>query len=108
MSSSIRLSEMEVDLLTELFNLGVGSAAASLSQMVKQEIKLSVPHIEFLNINQIADKLGAERSICSVSQLVSGPFTAKSMLLFPEENSFEIVRQLLGNDLPDDALIELQ
>ena len=108
MPSSMQLSELEEDLLTELFNLGVGSAAASLSEMVKQEINLSVPHIDFLSIDQIADKLGAEKSICSVSQLISGPFTAQSMLLFPEENSSEIVRQLLGNDLPDDTLIELQ
>jgi len=108
MPNSIRLSELEEDLLTELFNLGVGNAASSLSEMVKQEIKLSVPAIEFLSIDQLADRLGGENSICSVSQIVSGPFTAQSMLLFPEENSLEIVRQLLGNDLPDDTLLELQ
>jgi chemotaxis protein CheC len=108
MPSSIQLSELEEDLLTELFNLGVGNAAASLSEMVKQEITLSVPKIEFLSIEQLAYKLGGEKSICSVSQIVSGPFTAQSMLLFPEENSLEIVRQLLGNDLPDDTLLELQ
>lgn len=108
MPNSIQLSELEEDLLTELFNLGVGNAASSLSEMVKQEIKLSVPSIEFLSIDQLADKLGGENSICSVSQIVSGPFTAQSMLLFPEENSLEIVRQLLGNDLPDDTLLELQ
>ena len=108
MPNSLQLSELEEDLLTELFNLGVGNAAASLSEMVKQEIKLSVPYIEFLSLAQLANKLGGENSICSVSQIVSGPFTAQSMLLFPEENSIEIVRQLLGNNLPDDTLLELQ
>ena len=37
------LSELENDLLGELFNIGVGRAANSLSQMVNQEVTLSVP-----------------------------------------------------------------
>lgn len=102
------MSDLERDLLTELFNLGTGHAAASLSTMVKQEIKLSVPHIEFLTTKELINKLGIENSICSVSQKMSGPFSAQSMLLFPEENGPEIVRQLLGSDIPEDSIVELQ
>ena len=108
MVERIELTELEQDLLTEIFNLGVGRAAASLSVMVKQEIKLSVPQIEFLTVAELVQKLGSEDSICSVSQRMSGPLTAKSMLFFPEENSLDIVRQLLGTDLADDIVEELQ
>jgi len=108
MTKILSLSELELDLLTEMFNLGVGKAAASLSSMVKQEIKLSVPQIEFLFIKELAEKLGSDTTICSVSQTLSGPFSAQSMLLFPEENSLEIVRQMLGTDLPEETIHELQ
>lgn len=108
MANNIKISDLELDLLTELFNLGVGNAAASLSTMVKQEIKLSVPEIEFLSTKELIRKLGIENSICSVSQRMSGPFSAQSMLLFPEENGPQIVRQLLGEDIPEDSIIELQ
>jgi len=108
MNKIISLSELELDLLTEMFNLGVGKAASSLSSMVKQEIKLSVPMIEFLSVNQLAVKLGSDTTICSVSQMLSGPFSAQSMLLFPEQNSLEIVRQMLGKDLPEETISELQ
>ena len=108
MADIMALSELEEDLLTEMFNLGVGKAAASLSTMVQQEIKLSVPQIEFVTISDLAHKIGAENSICSVSQNMKGPFSAQSMLLFPEENGLEIVRQLLGGDLPDETIVELQ
>ena len=108
MPKAMVLTELQQDLLTELFNLGVGQAAASLSVMVKQEIKLSVPHVEFLTISDLAQKLGLESLVCSVSQVMTGPFSAQSMLLFPEENSLEIVRQLLGRDLPEDTIIGLQ
>lgn len=108
MTNAIELTELELDLLTEMFNLGVGKAAASLSTMVKQEITLSVPHIEFLSVAELAHKLGSDVTICSVSQMLSGPFNAQSMLLFPQENSLEVVRQLLGADLPEETIEELQ
>jgi len=108
MSKEISLSELEIDMLTEMFNLGVGKAAASLSSMVKQEIKLSVPLIEFLSVKELAHKLGSDTTICSVTQQLDGPFSAQSMLLFPEENSLDIVRQLLGDDLPEETISELQ
>ena len=92
MAEILQLAELEQDLLTELFDVGVGKAAASLSSMVKQEIKLSIPEIEFLTIDNLAKKVSFEDSLCSVSQKVTGPFSAQSMLLFPEENSVEIVR----------------
>ena len=37
------LSELELDALTELVNLGVSRAAASLALMVHDEVVLSVP-----------------------------------------------------------------
>ena len=108
MLKTLELNELELDLLTELFNLGVGNAANSLSTMVKQEIELSVPEIRFIKQHELARAIGHQNSICSISQNMSGPFSAQSMLLFPEDNSLEVVRQLLGTDLPDDTVLELQ
>jgi len=108
MTTKNPLSELQQDLLTELFNVGVGHAAASLSTMVKQEIKLSVPVIEFISIKELAQKLGANKAVYSVSQKMSGPFSAQSILFFPEKSSGEIVRKLLGDDLPEDSIAELQ
>ncbi len=108
MPNEITLTELELDMLTEMFNLGVGKAAASLSTMVKQEIELSVPHIEFLSVEELATRLGSDTTICSVSLQLDGPFSAQSMLLFPEDNSLDIVRQMLGQDLPDEIVGELQ
>ncbi|MBT5228966.1 MAG: chemotaxis protein CheC [Methylococcales bacterium] len=102
------LAELEEDLLGELFNIGVGQAADALSSMVEQEIKLSVPEVDFITVTELAHYLGEEDSICSVAQQMTGPFNAKSMLLFPEENSLEIVRKMLGAELPDETLVELQ
>ncbi|MDH5517641.1 MAG: chemotaxis protein CheC [Gammaproteobacteria bacterium] len=103
-----QMDELELDLLNEIFNLGVGNAAASLSQMVKQEIKLSVPEIDFLTTDQLITNLGQDKLLCSVSQKVSGPLIAQSIVLFPDADSLEIVRKLLGDQISDAGIAELQ
>ena len=40
------LSELHIDALAEVFNVGAGRAAASLSEIVGDEVKLSVPSVE--------------------------------------------------------------
>jgi len=108
MNNTPSLSELESDYLSEIFNIGVGNAASSLSQMVKQEIKLSVPELSFLSSTDLVDLLGCTNLLSSVSQKMDGPFSAQSMLLFPDADSLEIVRKLLGENLSDEGIAELQ
>ncbi len=102
------LTELESDLLAELFNIGVGRAADALSQMVNQEILLSVPSIEFMTTNEMTIKIGKSEKICGIGQEISGVLSAQSLLLFPESSSIEVVRQMLGDHLPDEVLLEMQ
>ncbi|UUZ47426.1 chemotaxis protein CheC [Massilia sp. B-10] len=43
------LSELQHDALVEIFNIGVGHAARAMSDIVNEEVTMSVPHITFLN-----------------------------------------------------------
>jgi len=52
MANEIVHDELESDLLAELFNIGVGRAADSLSRMVNQEVKISVPSVEFRSVKK--------------------------------------------------------
>jgi len=108
MASTLQLSPLEEDLLTEMFNLGVGSASSSLSKMVNQEIKLSVPRVVFDTIENVATAIGYDQFICGVTQEIKGPFNAQSMLLFPEEGSIEVVNKMLGGHLPKEMLVDMQ
>ncbi len=102
------LDELQTDLLAELFNIGVGKAADSLSKMVDQEVRLSVPSVEFRSPAAMADFLGGDNVICSISQEMRGPFDARSMLMFHEDSGMEVVRQLMGNNLSDELLADMQ
>jgi len=99
---------LEKDLLLELFNLGVGRAAASLSELVSKEIELSVPELALVTTDQLINELDCGALICGISQDIRGPFNARAMLVFPEQGSLDVVRQMLGGSMPDEAIAELQ
>ncbi len=107
-TKTLELSEMQYDLLKELFNLGIGNAAASLSQLVNQEVILSVPTLIFETKDELVQRLGVDERVISVSQAMDGPFSMNSMIVFSPEDSFDLVKQLLDQHLSDETLAELQ
>ena len=105
-----KLSELHCDVLTEAFNLGMGQAAAALSQMVEEEVVLSVPELNFLSTQKAASLLNGKAlsSLSGVSQAFNGSFNGHAMLLFPEDKSLSLVRLLLQDTAPLDNLTEFE
>ena len=104
------LDELEVDALTELVNIGVSRAAASLRQMVGRQILLSIPSIEITSYKEAAS-LMAEReigSLVAVRQDFTGAFGGRAMLIFPEANSLALVRAVTGDELEQAELEDLE
>ena len=104
------LSELQQDILTEAFNLGMGSAAASLSEIVRDEITLSVPNLTFIDRKSASSKLhnSADSELSGVSQGFTGPFCGKALLLFPVKQSLALVRLMLQDSVPLDSLTEFE
>jgi len=100
----ITLTELQHDILTEIINIGMGSAAAALSTMVKDEVTIGVPNISFSSVESIQDNLIELSSgkLAAVRQGFNGELEGDAMLLFPGDKSLEIVRLLLADTLPID------
>jgi chemotaxis protein CheC len=100
------LSELERDALTELVNIGVSRAAAGLRQMVGEEVLLSVPSIEVVSYRTAVALLGERESdeLVAVRQDFSGAFAGRALLIFPQSNSLELVRAVVGDDMPAEEL----
>ena len=104
------LSELQLDALTEIFNIGTGRAASSLSEIVGSEVILSVPRIQFFQsaeINMALLLLDSPR-LGAVKQTFSGPLQINAMLLFTEDRTLEIVRDMMGSQLSTDELAEFE
>jgi len=107
----VNLSELENDALVEIFNIGVGHAAAAMSEIVNEEVIMSVPSITFLNRADAAALLGSKKDgerICGVSQHYDGAFATEAILMFPEDKSLEIVRLMVGDSVPLQELTEME
>lgn len=108
--AAITLGDLERDALTELINLGVGRAAASLRKMVGQQILLSVPSVEIMSRAQAARTIGGEGTtgLVAIHQGFQGAFSGHALLIFPEANSLELVRAVTGGNLPLEDIVDLE
>jgi chemotaxis protein CheC len=104
------LSELQQDALIEIFNMGVGQAAAAMSRIVNEEVSMSVPSVLFQTRAEVATAMGATegRRVCAVAQQFDGAFNTEAFLMFPEDKSLEIVRLMIGQSLSMEELGEME
>jgi chemotaxis protein CheC len=92
------LSDIERDALAEIANMGVSRAAASLRQMVGQQVLLSVPAVSIVTRHtaSLLVERGNAPKLVAVQQSFQGPFSGRALLIFPEAQSLELVRSIVG------------
>lgn len=93
------LTTLQLDIMQELINIGVGRAAGMLNQMVNTHIQLQVPVLRVLTPSQLASLYATRpNSIFSAVQLsFTGEFTGISALIFPPESAAKLINVVLGN-----------
>jgi chemotaxis protein CheC len=104
------LTEIEEDALAEIANMGVSRAANSLRQMVGEEVLLSVPSVKIVS-REAASKLVERenaKKLVAVQQTFEGPFAGKALLIFPEAQSLELVRSIVGDQHTLEDVIDLE
>lgn len=100
------LSEMELDVLNELGNIGAGHAATSLSQLFDREVEISVPKIRVVEIKNIYSELindiaaGVLIALESLEDSKSGYL----YIMLPENSSKQIATNFLGMGELDDEM----
>jgi chemotaxis protein CheC len=104
------LNELQLDALTEMVNIGVNRAAASLRQMVGEQVLLSVPKVTLVNRSEAIATLGESEGghLVGIHQVFEGEVTGRALLIFPDNKSLELVRAVTGGELPLEEIIELE
>ena len=104
------LSELEKDALAELSNMAMARAANSLRQMIKHQVELSVPRVEIVS-KETATRLIAKptnATLVAIRQDFTGAFSGRALLIFPESSSLELVRVVVGSQLPLEDIVNLE
>ena len=96
----MHLTEIQLDALREVINIGVGYAAASLNELVGRPISLRVPEVNILNLEETRERLaafGSER-VAAVRLSFNGPLKGNVALIFPYDSALRLVFLLTGDE----------
>jgi len=108
----LQLSTEESDAFNEVFNIAMGRAAQALSRLVRSEVGLSIPELDFISLSQVKEILSkdSDESSCAVYERFAGTFGGNALLVFPSVDSFELVRAIFPDSADDftDSLSELE
>ena len=104
------LTDIERDAISEIANMGVSRAAASLRQMVGAQVLLSVPSVSIVSREEAAGLVerGNSPKLVAVQQSFEGPFSGRALLIFPEAQSLELVRSIVGAEQSLEDIIDLE
>jgi chemotaxis protein CheC len=95
-----RYTELQLDGLRELANIGSGTAATALSQMLGRPIDVGVPTVLALSLADAVDAAGpADAFITAIVLPIEGDVAGMVLMLFPPEDAATLCG-LLGAD-PD-------
>ncbi len=109
MDDNIQLSELQYDAIVELLNIGMGYSAKALSEIVNEEIKLSVPSLEFLYKQQMVEYFDTlSKNIVVIKQSFQGAFYGDALLIFAQNKGMRLINILMKNQVSATELLELE
>jgi chemotaxis protein CheC len=102
------LSEMELDVLKELGNIGAGHAATSLSKLLDKEINIAVPKVRIGEIKSISNEFicGIVAGVIIALQDFEENKSGYLYIMFPESSSKQIATELFGMEEFDEEMYE--
>jgi len=97
------LTPEQEDVLSELMNMGIGRASATLNEMIGHHIHLQVPSVKLIHKNDLHQYVAYEIDavLSSVQMNFEGEFDGNAVLVFPQEAASVLVSSL--TDEPQDS-----
>jgi chemotaxis protein CheC len=92
----IVLSEMQLDALKEVGNIGAGNAATALSQLIDRKVDMTVPVVDVLPFDQMVNRIGNEEDlVVAVLLKVFGDAPGNILFLMKYEKAQDFAQTLL-------------
>lgn len=95
----MELDQTKRDILKEVANIGAGNAATAFSGMIGQEIKMTVPKVELVEIQDLPAITGDEEEyIACIMINFSGEISGKILLVVDMENVEKMLKLIFSTD----------
>lgn len=94
------LSELQLDAMRELGNVGAGHAATALSQLLGTPVGLTVPSAELVPVSRVPDVFGGpEKLVAAVYARLLGDIAGGLLFLVPRDAALALVDMLRSRDV---------
>jgi chemotaxis protein CheC len=95
------LQNVDLDALTELFNVGLHRAAASLSELTGQRILVELPRLWISRIEEVRPRLFdlLDGELATVHQIFRGPVGGDAVLVLEHEKAALLARLMTGGEV---------
>lgn len=102
------LNEQVLDALKEVANIGAGSAATALGQMISKKIEMQVPNARVLEFNQVPEILGgAEKLVAAVYFKLTEDIVGNIMFAMDIESAKTLSSGIYPRERSSDELDEM-
>lgn len=103
------MDEMAKGAFQEAGNIGMGHLATSLSKMVNRDVKIDIPSVEMLSLNDIITKAseeGKNKSVVGIHLQLSGDVSGGTLILLPKFSALSFSDLLLKKSIGSTTKIE--
>jgi len=99
----MEVTQIQLDALREIGNIGSGHAATALSTLLQRRIDMSVPKVWAIPFEQISEIIGQlDTPQATIYVKVEGEAPGKAVFFFPVESAEIVVQALFGSNEPMD------
>ena len=96
------LTDVQLDALREVGNIGAGNAATALSQLISETINISVPSVKVVPLDNVSYVLGGPERLVHVVYLeVLREMQGTMLTIFSPESAIFLTKRLLGEEEVD-------
>ena len=91
------LTNLQVDALKEIGNIGAGNAATALAQIINTKIDMNVPRVSILEFDKVPALIGgADTYVVGIYLTVFGSAPASLLFILPVEQACRLVDMMMG------------
>lgn len=101
-------TDLTLDIIREVINIGVGDAAAALSKLVQSRVSINTPELHIFDSTAALTFIQTEIQTLGVyiSQNFHGRIHGKSLLFYTKESCHSLIKAILGRDIITSALTD--
>ena len=95
-------TELQIDALKEIGNIGLGNAATAMSQILGKGIHISVPKVNFISLEDVFERIDEETVVYAVVARVLGEAPGNILFVLDTCTMMKIAKMLVGKQNGED------